>query len=52
MTTKSRQKFKDLEDENTFQDEIKSIFHYFQKAFIEANKNIFFGRGESDFKQV
>ena len=29
MTEKSRQKFKYLENENSFQDEIKSIFHHF-----------------------
>ena len=28
---------------------LKSIFHHFWTAFIEANKGIFFGRWESDF---
>ena len=29
---------------------MKSVFHYFKRAFIEANKTIFFGRLESDVK--
>ena len=36
MTKKSRQ-FKDLENRKSFSDEIKSIFHHFYRAFIEAN---------------
>ena len=44
MTKMSRQKSKYLENEKSFQDEIKSIFHHFEKDFIEANKNKFFGR--------
>ena len=42
MTKISRQKFKYLENEKSFQDETKSIFHHFERAFIEANKNNFF----------
>ena len=33
MTKKSRQKFKYLENKKSFWGEIKSIFHYFQRAF-------------------
>ena len=51
MIKKSRQKFKYLDNEKSFYDELKSIFHHFQSAFIEANKTFFFllgggGRGE------
>ena len=42
MTRKSRQKLKYLENEKIFQDEIKSIFRHFLRAFIEAKKAIFF----------
>ena len=38
MIKKSRQKFENLEIEKSFYDEIKSIFHPFLKAIIEANK--------------
>ena len=44
MTKKSRQKLKYLENEKSFYDEIKSIFHHFLRAFIETNKTNFFGR--------
>ena len=44
MTKNTRQKFKYLENEKSFQEEIKNIFHNFQRAVIEANKTIFFGR--------
>ena len=44
MTKKSRQKFKYLENEKSFEDELKSIFHQFYRAFNEANNTIFFGR--------
>ena len=44
MPKKSRQKFKYLDNEKSFQDEIKSIFHHFERAIIEANKKIYFGR--------
>ena len=30
---------------------MKSIFHHFWRAFIEANKTIFFGRWGPDFKE-
>ena len=43
MTKKSRQKLTYLENENSFKDEIKIIFPLFLRAFIEANKTIFFG---------
>ena len=38
MPKKSRQKFKYLENEKSFSDEIKSIFDHFWRAIIEANK--------------
>ena len=44
MTKKSKQKIKYVENEKSFQDEIKSIFHLFLRAFIEANKANFFRR--------
>ena len=49
MSKNSRQKFKYLENEKSFEDKIKSIFHHFGRAIIEANKK-FFGRWEPDFK--
>ena len=45
MSKKSRQKFKYLGNENIYYGEIKSNFHHFEKAFIEANN--FFWKGES-----
>ena len=47
MSKKSRQKLKYLENEKSFYDEIKSIFHHFLRAFIEANKANLFLEGES-----
>ena len=44
MTRKSKQKLKYLENEKSFQDEIKRIFHNFLRAFIEANEANFFER--------
>ena len=41
MTKKSRQKFKHPENEKSFEDKIKNIFHHFWKAIIKANKNFF-----------
>ena len=38
MTENSRQKIKYLENEKSFYDEMKSIFHHLQRAFIEANE--------------
>ena len=46
MPKMSRQKFKCLENEKSSYDEIKSIFHNFWRASIEANKKIFL-KGES-----
>ena len=43
MNKMSSQKFKYLENEESFYDEIKSIFHHFQGAFNEANKTILEG---------
>ena len=40
MTKQSRQKLKYLENDKSFYDEIKSIFHHFVRAFIEI-KQIF-----------
>ena len=45
MTKKSRQKFKYVENEKSFWDEIKSIFQHFCKAIIKVNN--FFLEGES-----
>ena len=50
MPKKSRQKFKYLEYGKSFKDEIKSIFHQFWRAIIEANNEENFGRSESNFK--
>ena len=44
MSKDAREKFKYLDNEKSFQEEIKNIFHNFQKAVIEANKTFFFGR--------
>ena len=49
MPKKSRQKFKYLENEKSFQDEIESIFLHFCRAIIEANKKKL---GGSDFKFI
>ena len=38
MTKKSKQKFRHTENEKSYQDETKSIFHHFWRAFIEAKK--------------
>ena len=46
MTKQSRQKLKYLENDKSFYDEIKSIFHHFVRAFIEVNKGNFL-EGES-----
>ena len=45
MPKKSSQKFKYLENEKSFYDEIKRIFHHFWKATNDGNKN-FFLKGE------
>ena len=37
MTKKSRQKFKYLKNENSFQSEINSIFHYFKGLSVGKN---------------
>ena len=37
MTKKKSQKFKYLENEKSFKDEIENILHHFQRAFSEAN---------------
>ena len=47
MTKKSRQKYKYVENEKSFQDEAKSIFHQF---FRSANKKKF-GSWESNFNK-
>ena len=44
MNKQSRQKLKYLENDKSFYDEIKSIFHHFVRAFTEVNKANFFGR--------
>ena len=37
-------------DETSFQDEMKSIFHHFLRASIEANERTFFERWKFKFK--
>ena len=49
MPKNPREKFKYVYYEKSFQDKIKSIFHHFCKAIIEAKKK-FFGRWGTDFK--
>ena len=51
MTRKSKHKLS-LQNEKSFQDEIKSIFHHFLRAFIEANKAVIFRRWETDFNST
>ena len=46
MTKKLLQKLRYLENEKSFEDGIKSIFHHFSRAFSQAN-NINFLEGES-----
>ena len=46
ITKKSRQKYKYIKNEKSFYHEIKSIFHHFQRDFIEVNRNKFL-KGES-----
>ena len=53
-SSRQRQKFKYLENKKSFYNEIKNIFHYFKRAFIELNQIFFFlggggggGGGES-----
>ena len=45
MVKTSRKKSNYLENEKSFSDEIKSIFHRFEMSIIEANKIYFFGGG-------
>ena len=47
---KSGQKFRYVENDDGFLDEIKNTFHHLENTFIEANKSNFFGRRESHFK--
>ena len=49
-TKKSGQKCKYFKNEKSFQHEMKNIFDYFSRTFIEVNKKNFFGRRESNFK--
>ena len=46
MPKVSRRKFKNLENEKSFYDEMKSIFLHFWRAIIEENKKNFL-EGES-----
>ena len=46
MTEKSWQKLKYLQNEKSFNDEIKTIFHYFERDFNEAKNTNIFGRLE------
>ena len=56
MTKKSRQNFKYTENEKRMKDEIlrrnKKVFHYFYRAFIEANKNTYFLEGETPTLEI
>ena len=52
MTKTSRQKFKYLENKKSFEDEIKNIFHHFQRGFIEVSKINIFGRYKFNFNTV
>ena len=52
MTKTSWQKLKYLENEKSFYDEIRSIFHHVKWTFNQANNTIFFGRWESDFNEL
>ena len=47
MPKNYRQKFKYYENKKSFSDEIKSNFHHFWRAIIEANKKNVFLEGES-----
>ena len=51
MPKKSRQKFKYLENEKSFQDEIKAFLIIFKGLSLKQIKQIFFGKLESDFKK-
>ena len=44
-SSRQRQKFKYLENKKSFYNEIKNIFHYFKRAFIELNQIFFLGGG-------
>ena len=50
MTKQSRQKVKHLENGKSFNDNIKSNFHHFQRDFLETNKANCIVRSEFDFK--
>ena len=47
MIKKSRKKIKHLENEKSFEDGIKTIFHHFERAFVEINKTYFLLEGAS-----
>ena len=50
MTKKSIQKYKYLENDNSFYDEIEAFFIIFKGLSFEKIKQILLGRWESDFK--
>ena len=50
MTTKSRQKFKYLENKKRFYDEMKNIFLHVERAFMKVKK--FFLEGESPILRI
>ena len=53
MSKKKKKKIRHLENGKSFSDEIKSIFHHFKRAFVEASKKKFFEMSESGFnKQI
>ena len=51
MTKMSKEKFKYLENETSFYDEIKIIFHHFKGLSLKQIKRNFFGRWETDFNK-
>ena len=52
MIKKSRKKIKHLENEKSFEDGIKTIFHHFERAFVEINKIHFLLEGASPTLKV
>ena len=52
LTKKLGQNYKDLKKKRSFSQEIKNIFHHYQRAFTEVNKNNFFRKWDSDFNSL
>ena len=51
-SSRQRQKFKYLENKKSFYNEIKNIFHYFKRAFIELNQIFFWGGGGGESRTL